>query len=119
MKINHPFVGFILIGLAIMGCSKKVPDFERTVFDFDNQRIEIHHSTWCSGNWESADFSLIEYLVLEGRLDILASEQYNSVSNPLTNFLTKTKNLKFGGLLKTKSSKRGVLLPNYNIHANE
>jgi len=22
MKINHPFVGFILIGLAIMGCRK-------------------------------------------------------------------------------------------------
>jgi len=50
---------------------------------------EYHHSTWCSRNWLSADFSLIEYLVFEGRADLFASELYNTFSNPLTNFLTK------------------------------
>ncbi len=50
---------------------------------------EYHHSTWTSRNWVSADFSLIEYLVFEGRADLFASEQYNTVSNPLTDFLTK------------------------------
>jgi uncharacterized protein YjaZ len=236
MKMNHLFCGFILAGLAITGCVKKVPDFERTVFNINNQRIEVltafglidnylsnsgrqhkdivkssnryifkpiqdeildnaeapflfntikvpyeandhlrnvmeilessdllliikeslaqiteelpgpdtkiiilpasslnrpmmeklqlpisgitlgtgkivlsidptfqnwtdflpyciaheyHHSTWCSRNWISADFSLIEYLVFEGRADLFASELYRDVSSPLTNFLTR------------------------------
>jgi uncharacterized protein YjaZ len=50
---------------------------------------EYHHSTWCSRNWVSADVSLIEYLVFEGRADLFASELYKNVSSPLTNFLTR------------------------------
>jgi uncharacterized protein YjaZ len=254
MKMNHPFFGFILIGLTLTSCSKKVPDFERTVFNINNQRIEVlttfnlidnylsnsgkqhkdivkasnkfiykpiqdeildnaeaaflfntikipyetndylrneiellktsdllpiikesvtkitkelpgpntkiiilpasslnrptlvklklpisgitlgsgkiilsidptfqnwkdflpycvaheyHHSTWCSRNWVSADFSLIEYLVFEGRADLFASEQYNSVSNPLTNFLTIDQESEIWRLIKSEIFEKG------------
>ena len=254
MKIYQPFLSFILIGLAIMGCTEKVPDFERTVFNINNQRIEVlttfnlidnylsnssklrgnitkssnkyiykpiqdeildnaeaaflfntikvpyekneyvrneiellkssdllaiikesltritkelpgpdtkiiilpasslnrptleklklpisgitlgsgkiilsidptfqnwtdflpyciaheyHHSTWCSRNWVSADFSLIEYLVFEGRADLFASEQYNSVSNPLTNFLTIDQESEIWRLIKSEIFEKG------------
>ena len=254
MKIYHLFLSFILIGLVIMGCKEKVPDFERTVFNINNQKIEVlttfnlmdnylsnsvkqhkdivkasnkyiykpiqdeildnaeaaflfntikvpyetndyvrneiellkssdlltiiqesftkitkelpglntkiiilpasslnrptlekiklpisgitlgsgkiilsidptfqnwtdflpyciaheyHHSTWTSRNWVSADFSLIEYLVFEGRADLFASEQYNTVSNPLTNFLTKDQEAEIWGLIKNEIFEKG------------
>lgn len=254
MKIYHPFRSFILISFAIMGCTEKVPEFERTVFNINNQRIEIlttfnlldnylsnsikqqgniikssdkfiykpiryeildnaeaaflfntikvpyeaneyvrneiellkssdllkiiqesltkitkelpgpdtkiiilpasslnrptleklklpisgitlgsgkiilsidptfqkwvdylpyciaheyHHSTWCSRNWISADFSLIEYLVFEGRADLFASEQYSSFLNPLTNFLTKDQESEIWGLIKDEIFEKG------------
>ena len=254
MKIYHPFLSFILIGLASMSCKEKVPEFERTVFNINNQRIEVlttfnlidnylsnsgkqhkdiaiasnkyiykpiqdeildnaeaaflfntikvpyetndyvrneiellktsdllsiikeslskitkelpgpdtkiiilpasslnrptleklklpisgitlgsgkiilsidptfqnwtdflpyciaheyHHSTWCSRNWVSADFSLIEYLIFEGRADLFASEQYNSVSNPLTNFLTIDQESEIWRLIKSEIFEKG------------
>ena len=254
MKINHPLLGFILIGFEIMGCKEKVPDFERTVFNINNQSIEVlttfrmmenylsnsgiqhknnfnssnkyiynpiqdeildgaeaaflfntikvpyerndylieeiellkssdllsiieetftkitnelpgpdtkiiilpasslnretlekfklpisgitlgsgkiilsvdptfqnwteflpyciaheyHHSTWCSRNWVSADFSLIEYLLFEGRADLFASEQYNSVPNPLTSILTKDQESEIWSLIKNEIFEKG------------
>lgn len=68
---------------------------------------EYHHSTWCSRNWVSADFSLIEYLVFEGRADLFASEQYSSVSNPLTNILTKDQESQVWGLIKNEIFDKG------------
>ena len=254
MKINHPFIGLFLIGLAIMGCSEKVPDFERTVFNINNQSIEVlttfnlidtyisrsdkhpnnvfkssniyiykpiqheildnaeaaflfktfkvpyeandylrseiellrssdlltilqesltkitkalpgpntkiiimpasslsrptleknkipisgitlgsgkiilsidptfqnwtdflpycvaheyHHSTWISRNWVSANFSLLDYLVFEGRADLFASELYNTVTNPLTNFLTIDQEVEIWGLIKSEIFEKG------------
>jgi uncharacterized protein YjaZ len=254
MKIYHPFLSFILIGLAMMSCKENIPDFERTVFNVNNQRIEVlttfnlidnylsysgkqhkdivkssnkyiykpiqdeildyaeaaflfntikvpyetndhirneiellkssdllpiikesltkitkelpgpntkiiilpasslnrptlekiklpisgitlgsgkiilsidptfqnwtdflpyciaheyHHSTWCSKNWVSADFSLIEYLVFEGRADLFASEKYNSVSNPLINILTKDQESEIWRLIKNEIFEKG------------
>jgi len=68
---------------------------------------EYHHSTWTSRNWISADFSLIEYLVFEGRADLFASEQYNTVSNPLTNFLTKDQESEIWGLIRNEIFEKG------------
>lgn len=68
---------------------------------------EYHHSTWVSRNWTSADFSLIEYLVLEGRADVFASEQYSTVSNPLTNFLTKDQESEIWGLIEDDIFEKG------------
>ena len=41
MRTNYPYFFLGLIGLIILGCREKVPDFERTVFNFNNQNIEI------------------------------------------------------------------------------
>jgi uncharacterized protein YjaZ len=68
---------------------------------------EYHHSTWCSRNWVSADFSLIEYLVFEGRADLFASEQYNSVPNPLTSILTKDQESEIWSLIKSEIFEKG------------
>lgn len=68
---------------------------------------EYHHSTWCSRNWISADFSLIEYLVFEGRADLFASEQYKTVSNPLTNFLTREQETEVWELIKNEIFGKG------------
>lgn len=68
---------------------------------------EYHHSTWCSRNWISPDLSLIEYLVFEGRADLFASEQYDTVSNPLANFLTKDQEAEIWGLIKNEIFGKG------------
>jgi uncharacterized protein YjaZ len=68
---------------------------------------EYHHSTWTSRNWVSADFSLIEYLVFEGRADLFASEQYTDVSNPLTKFLTRDQESEIWGLIKNEIFEKG------------
>ncbi len=49
---------------------------------------EYHHSTWISRNWVSSDFSLIEYLVFEGRADAFAVNLNDSMESPVTNFLS-------------------------------
>jgi uncharacterized protein YjaZ len=68
---------------------------------------EYHHSIWISRNWVSADFSLIDYLVFEGRADLFASEQYNTVTNPMTNFLTKDQELEIWELIKNEIFEKG------------
>ena len=68
---------------------------------------EYYHSAWCSRNWISADFSLIEYLVFEGRADLFASEQYDTFSNPLTNFLTRDQESEIWGLIKHEIFEKG------------
>lgn len=68
---------------------------------------EYHHSTWTSRNWVSADFNLIEYLILEGRADLFATEQYNPVSNPLTSILTRDQESEIWKLIKNEIFKRG------------
>lgn len=68
---------------------------------------EYHHSTWTSRNWVSADFSLIEYLVFEGRADLFASEQFNTVTNPLTNFLSKDQESEIWEQIKNEIFEKG------------
>ena len=41
MKIYRPFLSLTLVGLAVIGCTNKVPDFERAAFTINNQRIEV------------------------------------------------------------------------------
>lgn len=50
---------------------------------------EYHHSTWMSRNWKDADFSLLEYLIFEGRADAFASNLYKDVENPWTSMINK------------------------------
>ena len=105
-KIKLPISGITLgSGKIILSID---PTFENWT-DFLPYCIahEYHHSTWCSRNWVSADFSLIEYIVFEGQADLFASEQYNTVSNPLTNFLTKDQESEIWGFIKNEIFDKG------------
>jgi uncharacterized protein YjaZ len=44
---------------------------------------------------------------LEGRADLFASEQFNTVANPLTNFLSKDQELEIWGLIKNEVFEKG------------
>ena len=50
---------------------------------------EYHHSVWISRNWRDADFSLLEYLIFEGRADAFASNLYKDVENPWTAMINR------------------------------
>lgn len=45
---------------------------------------EYHHSVWVSRNFETVNFSLIEYIVLEGRADSFANMIYPNIESPWT-----------------------------------
>jgi uncharacterized protein YjaZ len=61
---------------------------------------EYHHSTWISRNWVSSDFSLLEYLVFEGRADAFAKSINNSVEIPAEMYLTKIQEVHVWNLIK-------------------
>jgi uncharacterized protein YjaZ len=46
---------------------------------------EYHHSVWISLNFKTINFSLLEYLVLEGRADSFADLLYPDIESPWTN----------------------------------
>lgn len=48
---------------------------------------EYHHGTWISRNWKDSDFTLLEYLIFEGRADAFASNLYKDTENPWTSMI--------------------------------
>jgi len=60
-----------------------VPDWKQYL-----QKItahEYHHSVWVSRNFETVNFSLLEYLTLEGRADSFAELIYPDIKSPWVN----------------------------------
>ena len=45
---------------------------------------EYHHSVWIARHWKNADFSVLEYLVFEGRADAFANTLYRNIRSPWT-----------------------------------
>ena len=43
---------------------------------------EYHHSVWISRNFKTINFSLLEYLILEGRADSFAESVYPDIESP-------------------------------------
>jgi len=50
---------------------------------------EYHHSAWISRNWKNADFSVLEYLIFEGRADAFATRMYPNVLSPWTTMINR------------------------------
>ena len=46
---------------------------------------EYHHSVWVSRNFKTVNFSLLEYLILEGRADNFAAMAYPDIDSPWIN----------------------------------
>jgi len=68
---------------------------------------EYHHSTWISRNWVSSDFSLIEYLIFEGRADMFASDLYGNMNNPLIKILSKQQETQVWRLIENEIFEKG------------
>lgn len=67
-----------------------------TVQEWQNYLLKIvaheyHHSVWLSRNFETINFSLIEYLILEGRADSFADLVYPETKSPWTDLLDQDK----------------------------
>ena len=68
---------------------------------------EYHHSTWISRNWISSDFSLLEFLIFEGRADMFASELYQDVEVPWTKNLTEAQEKHVWSIIKNEIFEKG------------
>ena len=68
---------------------------------------EYHHSTWISRNWKDSDFTLLEYLIFEGRADAFASNLYKDVENPWTTMINKEQEDEVWELIKPEIFMKG------------
>lgn len=73
---------------------------------------EYHHSVWTSRNFETSDFTPLEYLIFEGRADSFAKESFPNTKHPFINSLSKEQENKVWGLLKSELHVR-------NSHLND
>ncbi|MDF1549036.1 MAG: DUF2268 domain-containing putative Zn-dependent protease, partial [Bacteroidales bacterium] len=69
---------------------------------------EYHHSTWISRNWITSDFTLLEYLVFEGRADSFAKSINDSVEVHSTKYITKEQENFVWNLVKPDLDKKGT-----------
>ena len=94
-----------------LGTGKIIVSFDPT---FENWRQllpyalahEYHHSVWTSRNFETADLSPIEYLVLEGRADSFASELFPDSVHPFTNLFDEETGERIWNLIEPKLHSR-------------
>jgi uncharacterized protein YjaZ len=68
---------------------------------------EYHHSTWISRNWKDPDFTLLEYLIFEGRADAFASNLYKDAENPWTAMIDKEQEDKVWKLIRPEIFMKG------------
>jgi uncharacterized protein YjaZ len=68
---------------------------------------EYHHSVWISRKWVSENFSLIEYLVFEGRADVFATGLYPDVETPWIKILNKEQERSVWDKIKNDIRARG------------
>lgn len=69
---------------------------------------EYHHSTWISRNWISSDFTLLEYLIFEGKADAFAKSVNDSIEVPSTKYITREQEDFVWNLIKTDIDKKGT-----------
>jgi uncharacterized protein YjaZ len=68
---------------------------------------EYHHSTWISRNWKDSNFTLLEYLIFEGRADAFASNLYKGVENPWTTMINREQEERIWKLIKPEILMKG------------
>ena len=67
---------------------------------------EYHHSVWTSRNFVTADFTPLEYLILEGKADSFARELFPNTIPFYINMLTENKEKRVWNLIKPELNKR-------------
>jgi uncharacterized protein YjaZ len=68
---------------------------------------EYHHSAWISRNWTSSNFSLLEFLIFEGRADMFASGLYQDFEVPWTKNLNTIQEKHVWNLIKNEIFEKG------------
>ncbi len=68
---------------------------------------EYHHSVWISRNWKDPDFTLLEYLIFEGRADAFASNLYKDVENPWTSMISREQEKRVWKLIELEILMKG------------
>ena len=88
-----------------LGTGKIIVSFDPT---FDNWpqflayalAHEYHHSVWTSRNFETAELTPLEYMLLEGRADSFASKLFPESVHPFTNLFDEEKEMRIWNLLE-------------------
>ncbi len=80
---------------------------------------EYHHSVWTSRNFVTADFTPLEYLVLEGRADSFAKKLFPSNNHPFINMLTENQEKKVWSLIKPELNKRNSAMNDKMMYGTE
>lgn len=80
---------------------------------------EYHHSTWISRNWKDSNFSLLEYLVFEGRADAFATSLYPDVKSPWTTMINGEQEKMVWSNIDSDKFKRGHELINKVMFGNQ
>lgn len=71
---------------------------------------EYHHSAWTARNFETIDFSLLEYLVFEGRADSFAKIIFPQTDTPWTHIIDSVQEKSVWERLKGKLNRREAKL---------
>jgi uncharacterized protein YjaZ len=71
---------------------------------------EYHHSVWTSRNFQTADLTPLEYIILEGRADSFADEIYPITDHPFINKLDKNIEKRVWNLIKPEMNKRNTTI---------
>lgn len=69
---------------------------------------EYHHSVWMSRNFQTADLTPLEYLILEGRADSFADEIYPDTDHPFLKKLDKETEKRVWNLIKPELNNRST-----------
>ena len=93
------------------GAGKIIVSFDPT-FDNSQQFIpyalahEYHHSVWTYRNFETADLTPLEYLVMEGMADSFALGLFSDVDHPFINMLDEKDEARIWDLIKPDMNRR-------------
>jgi uncharacterized protein YjaZ len=68
---------------------------------------EYHHSAWISRNWTSPDFTLIDYLLFEGRADAFAKSLNPGFPMPADRYLTSDQEREVWKLIRANLAQKG------------
>jgi len=67
---------------------------------------EYHHSVWTSRNFNTSDFTPLEYIILEGKAESFAMELFPNANHPFLNMLSKSEEKRIWNLIKPELNKR-------------
>jgi len=81
---------------------------------------EYHHSVWTSRNFETIKFSLLEFLIFEGRADSFASSVYPYKNIPWTSIINQETENRVWEIIKPDLDMRGpTICDNVMIGSDE